>query len=86
MDEISSLGIFSDDHFHDINACCLHLKVTTLSDITNGSGMHIITEALDASWASIKWKESPITIRGSHQQKMLSKNGSTQVISPHECW
>jgi hypothetical protein len=38
------------------------------------------------SWASIKWKDSPITIRGSHQQKMLSENGSTQFISPHECW
>jgi hypothetical protein len=43
MDKIHSLGIFSDDQLYDINACHLHLKVTTLSDITDGSGTCIIT-------------------------------------------
>jgi hypothetical protein len=68
MDEICSLGIFSDDHFHDINARCLHLKVTTLLDITNGSRMHIITEALDGAlladrFSPLKWPHQPMVTK-----------------------
>jgi hypothetical protein len=60
MDKICSLGIFSDDQLYDISACHLHLKVTTLLDITDGSGTRIITEALDVSplidlFSPLKW-------------------------------
>jgi hypothetical protein len=60
MDEIWSLGVFSDNQLYDINACHLHLKVTTLLDITNGSRTHIITEALDGAplvdrFSPLKW-------------------------------
>jgi hypothetical protein len=65
MDEICHLGIFSNDQLFDINACHLHLQVTTLSDITDGSGMFIITEAIDGAllvdWFSpLKWPRQPV--------------------------
>jgi hypothetical protein len=65
MDEICSLGIFSDDQLYDINAGCLHWKVTTLSDITNGFGTCIITEALDGApladqFSPLKWPHQPV--------------------------
>jgi hypothetical protein len=68
IDKIRSLGIFSNDQLYDINACCLHLNVTTLSDITNGSGTHIITEALDVAllvdWFSpLKWAHQPVVTK-----------------------
>jgi hypothetical protein len=67
MDKICSLGIFSDQ-LYDINGCCLHLKVMTLSDITNGSGTCIITEALDVAplvdWFSpLKWPHQPVVTK-----------------------
>jgi hypothetical protein len=60
MDKIHSFGIFSDDQLYDINACHLHLKVVTMSDITDGSGTHILAEALDGApltdqFSPLKW-------------------------------
>jgi hypothetical protein len=65
MDEICHLGTFSDDQLFDINACHLHLQVMTLLDITDGSGMCIITEAIDGAllvdWFSpLKWPHQPV--------------------------
>ena len=65
MDEFRKLGIFSDDQLYDINACRLHLKVTTLSDIVDGSGTRITNEALQGTplpdrFSSLKWPRQPV--------------------------
>ena len=65
MDEIRKLDIFSDDQLYDINACHLHLKVSTLSDIVDGSGTRITTEAfngvpLSDRFLSLKWPHQPV--------------------------
>lgn len=65
MDVIHNLGIFSDDQLCDINICHLHLQVSTLSDIVDGSGTHIMTESFNGApltdwFSSLKWPCQPV--------------------------
>lgn len=46
MDDIRSLETFSTDELKDINACRIHLQVTTLSDIVEADGKRITDEAI----------------------------------------
>ena len=39
MDDFQQLHIFDDAELSDINICRIFLQVTTLSDITDGSGL-----------------------------------------------
>jgi hypothetical protein len=84
MDKIRSLGIFNDDQPYDINACCLHLKVTTLSDITNGSGTCNITEALDVApltdrFSPLKWPHQPVVTKS--QQNLWKRANEAACLS-----
>jgi len=45
MDDIRILECFDDEDLYDVNACRIHLQVTTLSDICDGSGRMITEEA-----------------------------------------
>jgi hypothetical protein len=38
MDEVCKLEVYNDSQLFDINAVCMYLQVTTLSDIADAKG------------------------------------------------
>mgnify|MGYP006961843168 CR=1 FL=1 len=49
MDEIRKLGIYDNRQLFDINAVCMHLKVTMLSDVVAAQGKQITEEVLEGT-------------------------------------
>jgi hypothetical protein len=75
MDDFRHLNIFSDSDLYDINRCRIFLKVTTLSDITDGLGRCITEEAFKCRaftdrQSPLLWPRQPVLTT---QQKNLWK-------------
>jgi len=68
MDDIRILECFDDKDLYDLNACQMHLQVTTLSDICNRSGQMITEEAwmgkcLTDRESNLRWPRQPVVTK-----------------------
>jgi hypothetical protein len=66
MDEIRKLGIYDNRQLFNINVVCLHLKVTTLSDVVTAQGKQITEEVFKGTkptdqYSKLKWPRQPVT-------------------------